>query len=57
MCGGQEQRQKVIYLAEPKQNDPRQTYLRISVSTNLQYESQGLMARNNVYKTIWKKRI
>ena len=29
VCMGQEERQQVIYLAKPKQNDPKQTYTHI----------------------------
>ena len=38
MCSGQEERESVIYLTEPKQNDPTH----ISAPTNLQFESRGL---------------
>ena len=56
VCSGQEERQSVVYLTEPKQNDPKQTYTHISLPTNLRQESQGLATENlNVYETIQKK--
>ena len=39
VCSGLVERNKIIYLKEKIQNDPRQIYLQISASTNLQYES------------------
>ena len=56
MGSGQEERKQVIHLTDPKQNNPRKTYLHISAPKNFQYKSRRLMTENeNVCKTIWKK--
>ena len=45
----------MVYLTEPKQNDPRQIDRHISAPTNLQYESRGLTIGNKIiYQKIWK---
>ena len=57
MGSGQEERKQVIHLTDPKQNNPRKTYLHISAPKNFQYKSRRLRTGNeNVCKKILKKK-